>query len=146
MKKAMCVLIVAVMMFALGGLCAAADEAIVGVWSMPVLKGKDRGKERAQVEIYEKDGTYFGKIVKLTTAPPDAVCVKCKGDKKDKPLLGMVILRDMTKEPGQYAGKVLEFEEGKEYKCKILPVSKEKLKVTACLMFICDSHYWTRIK
>jgi len=146
MKKAMSALIVSVLIFAFGGLCAAADEAIVGVWFLPVLKGKDKGKERSQVEIYEQNGSYFGKIVKLTTAPADTVCVKCKGDKKDQPLMGMVILRDLTREPGQYTGKVLEVEEGKEYKCTIIPVSKEKLKLTACVMFICESHYWTRVK
>ena len=113
MKKAMSALIVSVLIFAFGGLCAAADEAIVGVWSLPVLKGKDKGKERSQVEIYEQNGSYFGKIVKLTTTPADTVCVKCKGDKKDQPLMGMVILRDLTREPGQYTGKVLEVEEGK---------------------------------
>ena len=146
MKKTLSFLIISILLFAFGGLCAAADEAIVGVWSLPILKGNDKGKERSHVESYAQGGAYFGKIVKLTTVPPDTVCVKCKRDKKDKPLLGMVILRDLTKEPGQYAGKILEVEEGKEYKCTIRPVSKDKLKLTACLMFICESHYWTRVE
>jgi uncharacterized protein (DUF2147 family) len=126
----------------------AAEPSIVGVWSMPVLKGKDQGKERLQVEIYEKDGTYLGKIVKAHPgSPAKALCTTCKKDRKDKPLMGMVILRDLKKEAGRYVdGKVYDVDEGKEYKCSVSLASPQKLKVTACLLFICDSHYWTRVK
>lgn len=135
------------MLFAFSGVLQAADQSIIGVWSLPILKGKDKGKERSNVEIYEKDGVYYGKIVKLTTVPANTLCTKCKKDKQDKPLLGMVILRDLKKEPGLYAGgKILEVEEGTEYKCSITQASPDRLKLTACLMFLCESHYWTRVK
>ncbi len=147
MKKTFVFVIAVSVLLAFSGLSQAADSSITGVWSLPILKGKDKGKERSNVEIYEKDGVYYGKIVKLTTVPADTLCTKCKKDKQDKPLLGMVILRDLKKEAGQYVGgKILEVEEGTEYKCSIVQVNQDKLKLTACLMFLCESHYWTRVK
>lgn len=125
----------------------AADPSIAGVWSLPVLKGKDKGKERFQVEIFEKDGVYYGKIVKLTLLPENALCTKCKKERKDKPLMGMLMLWNLKKEAGRYVeGKIYDVEEGKEYKCSITQITPDKLQVTASLLFLSESHYWTRVK
>jgi len=47
------------------------------------------------VEIFEKNGLYYGKIVKLLLDPADSLCTNCKGDLKNKPVLGMVILKGL---------------------------------------------------
>ena len=125
----------------------AADPSITGVWSLPVLKGKDKGKERFQVEIFEKDGVYYGKIVKLTSLPENALCTKCKKERKDKPLMGMLILWGLKKEAGRYVeGKIYDVEAGKEYKCSIVQITPDRLKITASVLFLSESHYWTRVK
>ena len=125
----------------------AADPSIAGVWSLPVLKGKDKGKERFQVEIFEKDGVYYGKIVKLTSLPENALCTKCKKERKDKPLMGMLMLWNLKKEAGRYVeGKIYDVEAGKEYKCSIAQITPDRLKITASLLFLSESHYWTRVK
>lgn len=148
MKKTILLLtaIIFVMTFSLTSY--AADSSIIGIWSMPILKGKDKGKERFNVEIFQKDGAYYGKIVKLSTGPANAVCTKCNDDRKDKPLMGMLVLSGLKKEAGRYVdGKVYDADEGKEYKCSMTLMSQEKLQVTACVLFgICQSHYWTRVK
>ena len=125
----------------------AADPSITGVWSLPILKGKDKGKERSHVEIFEKDGVYYGKIVKLTTVSADALCTTCKKERKDKPLMGMLILWNLKKEAGRYVeGKIYDVEAGKEYKCSIAQITPDRLKITASLLFLSESHYWTRVK
>ncbi len=147
MKKIFVFMLAALMLLAFSGGSQAADPSIVGVWSLPILKGKDKGKERSQVEISEKDGVYSGRIVKLTTVPANTLCTKCKKDRKDKPLMGMLIIWNLKKEAGRYVeGKIYEVEEGTEYKCSLAQISPDKLKVTACLFFLCESHYWTRVK
>ena len=146
MKKMFVFIVAFLMVFAFSGLLHAADS-IVGVWSQPILKGKDKGKERAHVEIFEKDGVYYGKIVKLTTVPANALCTKCKKERKDKPLMGMLILWDLKKEAVRYVeGKIYDVEEGKEYKCSLAQIAPDRLKVTASLLFLSESHYWTRVK
>lgn len=147
MRKVFVFIVGVFMLFAFSGLSQAADPTLAGVWSTPILKGKDKGKERSHVEIYEKDGVYYGKIVKLSTVPENALCTKCKKERKDKPLMGMLILWGLKKEAGRYVdGKVLDVEDGKEYKCSVVLMSPEKLKVTASFLFISESHYWTRVK
>lgn len=147
MKKTFIFAVAVFILMAFSGFSIAADQSIVGVWSLPILKGKDTGKERSQVEIFEKDGIYYGKIVKLTTVPANALCKNCKKDRKDKPLMGMLVLWGLKKEAGQYVdGNILDVDEGKDYRCRIALASSDKLKVTASLLFISESHYWTRVK
>lgn len=147
MKKMFVFVVALLMVFAFSGLLQAADS-IVGVWSMPILKGKDKGKARSHIEIFEKEGFYYGKIVKLTTVPANALCTKCKQERKDKPLMGMLILWDLKKEAGRYVkGKIYDVEEGKEYRCSLVQITPDKLKVTASLLlFLSESHYWTKVK
>ncbi|MBP7763753.1 MAG: DUF2147 domain-containing protein [Deltaproteobacteria bacterium] len=147
MKKTVAVVLAVFVLFALSGLAQAAESSIAGVWSVPLLKGKDKGKEGSQIEIFEKDGVYYGKIVKLTSAPADALCTTCKKERKDKPLLGMLILWGFKKEAGRYVdGKVYAVEVGKEYKCVLTLLSPDKLQVTASVLFLSENHYWTRVK
>lgn len=147
MKKIMVFYMAFFVLFAFSGLVQAAGPEITGIWSMPALKGKDKGKERAQIEIFNKDGVYYGKIVKLSLLPANAVCRACKDEKKDKPLQGMQILANLKKEAGRYVeGKVLDFDEGKEYKCMATLIAPEKLMITASLFGFKESHYWTRVK
>ena len=74
----------------------AAESTIVGIWSVPIATGKDKGKERSHIEIFEKNGLYYGKNVKLNNAPANLLCRKCKSEKKDQPILGMVVIRDLN--------------------------------------------------
>ncbi|MEN6469719.1 MAG: DUF2147 domain-containing protein [Smithella sp.] len=147
MKKTFIFILAAFTLFAFSGLLQAADPSIAGVWSMPILKGKDKGQERLNVEIFEKDGAFYGRIVKISNAPANAVCTKCKDDKKDKPLMGMQVLRNLKKEAGRYVGgKIYDVDEGREYKCSLVLISPDKLQVTATFLFFSESHYWTRVK
>jgi len=123
-------------------------KTIVGVWSVIGTEGADKGKERAQIEIYEKNGVYEGKYVKLPLNTPGEKCNACTGDKKDQPLMGMVMIYGMKKTgDNKYAdGKIYKTEAGKEYKCKLSLVDPNKLKVQGCIAFLCESQYWNRIK
>lgn len=77
-------------------------------------------KARSLIEITEDgSGTLTGKIVKLFEKP-NAVCEKCEGDKKGKPIVGMTIMTGLKKD-GENAwnnGKILDPESGKVYSVK----------------------------
>jgi hypothetical protein len=50
------------------------------------------------VEIYKKsDGKYYGKVSQLLIKPADPNCTACKDDRKNKPILGMEIIRGLKK-------------------------------------------------
>ncbi len=82
------------------------------------------GKERSSVRITENNGVYEGQIEKLFNRQPDddpdALCRKCDGERKDKPLLGLTILWGLKKDGDQYAGgEILDPKNGKTYRALI---------------------------
>ena len=147
-QASMCVLFAVLVFMFLAVSAHAAESSIVGVWSFIGDEGPDKSKERAQMEIYEKNGIYEGKYVKLPLLAPGAICSTCTGDRKDKPLVGMVFVWGMKKTgDNEYSGgRVYETEKGKEYKCKLSLDNPDRLKLQGCIGFLCKNKYWNRIK
>ena len=127
MKKILSVIMIFMFVTVFFIASAKAESTIIGTWKQIEDQGVDKGKVGSYIEIFENNGVYSGKIVKLLISPPDRVCDKCKGDLKNKPLIGMVILQnmketeDIDKELGVlYAGgTILDPDEGDIYKCKM---------------------------
>jgi len=90
---------------------------IVGSWKTIDEK---TGEAKSVVRIYkESNGKYYGKIEKLFQNP-DGKCVNCKDANKDKPILGMVIITDMTEKGDKLeGGQILDPSEGKKYYASI---------------------------
>lgn len=94
-------------------------QSPIGFWK---TIDDETGKEKSIVEIYEVDkGKLEGKVIKiLTPGKENATCVDCKGDKKDKPITGMIILWDLEESGDNWkGGKILDPNNGKTYKCKM---------------------------
>lgn len=59
----------------------------------------ETGQEKSIVEIFKKsDGKYYGKVTQLLIKPANANCVDCKDDRKNKPILGMEVVRGLKKD------------------------------------------------
>jgi uncharacterized protein (DUF2147 family) len=100
---------------------ALAQATPVGVWKTIDDKTKT---ERAQIRITEAGGVYSGKIEKLLAADakPDSLCDKCSDDRKDKPIVGMEIIRGVKRGDGDNlwdGGTILDAAEGKVYKVRL---------------------------
>ena len=103
---------------------ALAQATPVGVWKSIDDKTKT---ERSQVRISESGGVLSGRIEKLLApdAKPDAKCDKCDDDRKDKPIVGMEIIRGVKKAQGDGSentwdgGTILDPVEGKVYKVRL---------------------------
>lgn len=98
-----------------------AQNTPVGVWK--TIDDKTQ-TERAQIRITEAGGVYSGKIEKLLAADAkqDAVCDKCSDDRKDKPIVGMEIIRGVKRADAENTwdgGTILDAGEGKVYKVRI---------------------------
>jgi uncharacterized protein (DUF2147 family) len=77
------------------------------------------GAPRALVRIYREGEAYFGRIeASLVPEEADARCSACEGERKDQPVVGMVIVRNMKAEKDGYGGgDVLDPESGSVYDC-----------------------------
>ncbi len=85
----------------------------------------DTKKEKSVVRIVDTGGVYSGKIEKLleSTMAPDAVCKECTDDRKDKPVVGLLIVRNMKQSADDKSvfegGDILDPANGKVYKAKM---------------------------
>lgn len=124
--------------------CAA--QSILGTWS--TIDDTD-GQQKSHIEVYEENGKVYGKVIKLLPAADITHCDECKGDKKGKPIEGMIIMNDLIKDGDGYSdGEILDPATGKVYSCFIELESADKLKVRGYLGFalIGRSQYWMRVK
>lgn len=120
-------------------------DEILGVWQ--------NGSGKGHIQIYKENGKYFGKIVWLKS-PLDEKG-QPKVDKKNqnaalrnKPLIGLVMLRDIKYDDGEWTdGHIYNPEDGKEYKCVLKLKDSRTLSVRGYIGFswIGKSDTWLRV-
>jgi len=106
-------------------------QSVVGKWK--TIDDKT-GEARSVIEIFEKDGKIFGRIIKLfplAGEDPDPVCDACDKDdlRYKKKIIGMEIMKGLKKSGDAYEdGEILDPESGRVYRCRIW-VEQGDLKV-----------------
>lgn len=122
-------------------------QTILGKWK--TIDDRN-GNTKAIVELYKDEGLLYGKIVKiLEDGKENALCVKCEGDKKDKPITGMTIIDGFEKnKKGEYKGDSLfDPEQAMTFRGKIWldPDDSNNLKVRGYLAFFYRTQTWLRV-
>lgn len=108
------------------------------------------GKERGVVRIWEQGGVLYGSIVS-TVDPEEAKkrCVPCTDDRKDKPLIGLTIIRGLRRDGDTWSGgEILDPETGSVYRCRMQLEDGGKTLVVRGYMgisLIGRSQRWRRI-
>ena len=97
---------------------AAESTSPAGLWKTFDDK---TGKPRAIVRIYEQDGKLFGRIEQsFTPGAETRVCVPCTDERKNQPIIGLVIIRNIKRDGNEYSGgDILDPESGSVYRCKM---------------------------
>jgi uncharacterized protein (DUF2147 family) len=116
-------------LFAAGLLLAAglarAQNTPVGVWK---TIDDDSKKEKSLIRITESGGVLTGKLEKFLdpATKPDVVCKDCSDERKDQPILGMTLIRNVKPsegEKGQWdGGDILDPNNGKVYRVRLRPI------------------------
>jgi uncharacterized protein (DUF2147 family) len=88
----------------------------VGLWQP--LDGA--GKPLGLIRIFESNGLYYGRIE--PSSPSDdrtARCTRCTGERHNQPIIGLVLMRHLRLENGQYVGgDILDPDTGRIYGCQ----------------------------
>ncbi|HOJ37596.1 MAG TPA: DUF2147 domain-containing protein [Ignavibacteriales bacterium] len=125
---------------------AFAQNSIIGKWK---TIDDETGKPKSIVEIYEKGGKFYGKIIELFREPnedQDPICTKCEDYRKNQKIKGMVIITNMIQKDNYYEdGEILDPKKGKIYKCKLW-VENGLLKVRGYWGFIYRTQTWYPVK
>jgi uncharacterized protein (DUF2147 family) len=133
------------------GVCVSASAQMtpIGTWHSFDEKS---GEIKSELVIEEANGFLRGYISKLLRKDADQkrLCSECSDERKDKPVLGMEIIRGAKKEQDEAVwseGKILDPENGKEYALKLTPIAEgKKLEVRGSILFIGRTQTWARVK
>ena len=123
------------------------SQSIFGKWK---TIDDETGKERSIVSIYEVNGKVYGKVIEiLEPTLKDKKCALCSGADKDKPVLGLTIIKGLSKDDEEYnGGKIWDPKNGKLYKCSITLEGSDKLKIRGYIgvSMFGRTQYWQRVK
>jgi len=127
---------------------AFAQTSPVGLWKTIDDDGKTA---KSLVRISEQGGTLVGSIDKLLdpTDPGDSKCDKCKDDRKDKPIVGLQIIRGVKAEgEGVWGGgEILDPNNGKTYRTRLKPVDGgKKLEMRGYIGPFYRTQTWIRVE
>lgn len=118
----------------------------VGLWAPIDGDGRPLGR----IRIFEQDGAFYGRIE--PSSPSDdysARCTRCSGERKDQPIIGLVIMRHLRLKGGEYVGgDILNPRTGGIYRCKFhLMDGGRKLRMRGYLGISLLGHSltWVRI-
>lgn len=124
---------------------ANAQSSVLGKWK---TVDEESGEEKSVIEIFERNGKVFGKIVKIfTQEDPDPICEACPEDdpRYRKKIIGMEIIQNMEKEDNEYSeGSILDPQDGKIYRCKLW-IEDENLKVRGYWGPFYRTQTWKRV-
>ncbi len=122
-------------------------QSVFGKWK---TVNDETGISHSIVEIYKdkETGEVKGRLVRmLKEEMKDKLCTLCEGERKNKPLEGLLILEGLEKEGSEYVGGVvMDPKTGKEYKAKIWvdEDNPDQLKVRGYMAFLYRTQTWER--
>jgi uncharacterized protein (DUF2147 family) len=128
---------------------AYAQSTPVGLWQSI---DDTTGKPRAEIRISETGGVFTGRIERsLLPAPAGVVllCELCPDDRKDKPLIGLDIIRNIKLSADAQvwdSGEILDPDKGKIFKLRLqLQDSGKRLQVRGYIGPFFRNQTWIRI-
>jgi uncharacterized protein (DUF2147 family) len=95
-------------------------QSCVGQW---VTIDDNTGEKKSVVELVKKDGKLYGQIVYIFPrkgVEENPKCKECTGDLKNKPIVGMQIVKNLSWDGKSWeGGTILDPENGKTYTVKM---------------------------
>jgi len=138
----------AVLLIAAAAPLAWAQATPVGLWKTIDDETK---QEKSLVRITEASGVLVGRIEKLLDpAKQESKCDKCTDARKDQPVLGMIIIEGVKKNPDEPhwdGGTILDPNNGKTYKLRLTPKDGGKtMEVRGYIAFFFRNQTWIRVE
>ncbi len=134
------------LLFCITAMTSMQSQSVIGKWK---TIDDATGEAKSIVELFSKSGKIYAKVVDiLDPATKNNLCKQCSGEDKNKPILGLTIIKGLSKDGSEYnSGEILDPKNGKLYKCALTLESKDKLKVRGYIGFslLGRTQYWHRV-
>lgn len=120
----------------------------VGLWR---TIDDNTGQARAEIRIrVGTSGALSGVVEKAIIPSPEPLCTECSDDRRDKPKLGLEIIRGAQKVEGKDVwqnGKILDPDNGRNYTLRLTPIEGgSKLDVRGSFGPFGRTQTWVRIQ
>ena len=147
--------------FSWGAIVFVASSVLLPVWAQTTPVGLWRsiddktGQPKAEIRIKANAAGVLTGVVEKSLAPSDQpLCTECPDDRKDKPKLGLEIIRGATKaevkaedKPVWEGGSIIDPENGRIYKLRLTPVDAgNKLEVRGAFGPFWRTQTWIRVQ
>ena len=149
MRAGYAIIAAALLSLIVAGQTLGAEPSASGLWQSV---DDDTHEPNAWFLIRDSGGVYTGAIVRMFLKPgddPNAVCDKCADDRRNKPWLGLEIIRGMKREGMKYTdGTILDPRDGNIYSAQMtLTPDGQTLVVRGYLgiSLLGKNQYWTRL-
>lgn len=129
------------MMSGPSAIAATTAQGLQGTWLME--------NRKAEVRVYSCGDALCGKVSRILKYPSDGARTDIHNGNKalrNRPLVGLPVLLDFTPDKDAMKGEVYDPKSGRAYRATITQDNPNKLDIKACLLFICKSQQWTRIR
>jgi len=144
------ILAIAFLLVAAAGSALAQTATPAGLWKTVDDSTK---RDKSLVRIVETNGVYSGKVEKIIDpeSPKDATCKECSDERKDKPVVGMTIIRNVKASADDKAvfegGDILDPNNGKVYRVRLRPFDDgKKLEVRGYLGPFYRNQTWVKVE
>jgi len=123
------------------------SQSCIGRW---ITLDDETNKKKSVVKLYKKDGIMYGRIEMLFPEEgreDNPKCTECKGSLKNKPVVGLLIIRGMKWNGSEWSGgTIIDPENGVKYKAKIWldPNNSKRLKVRGYAGVFYRTQTWVR--
>lgn len=121
-------------------------QSALGLWK---TIDDETGEAKSHVQLYEQNGQMFGKVAQLLKSSPDRKCDKCPGERRNQPVLNMVVVEGLKVKGGYWqSGRILDPEKGKWYTCNMWLKEGDPnvLVVRGYIGPFYRTQYWYRVK
>jgi uncharacterized protein (DUF2147 family) len=124
-------------------------QSCVGKW---ITIDDETGKQKSIVELYKQNDKLYGKITYLFPREgrgPNPKCTKCTDDRKDEPLVGLQIVRNLKWDGSTWnSGTIVDPENGKIYDVKMWldEENKDRLNVRGYIGPFFRTQTWKRLE
>jgi len=134
-----------VLLFTIFNIFEIKSQSIIGIWE---TIDDITGKAKSHVEIYEKSGKIYGKVIKLLPGATVTTCNNCPAEKNGISLIGMDILWEFRPYKDYWSyGQVVDPKNGKIYSGNIwLEGDNLKLRGYIGISLIGRSQIWHKVK
>lgn len=138
-------LLACVLLFSMSGIA----QSSIGSW---ITIDDKTQKQKSIVQLFKKGDKLYGKIKYLFPREgreDNPVCKECTDDRKNKPIKGLEIVRDLTWNGSEWeGGTIVDPENGKVYKVKIWVNSDnpDRLNVRGYAGIFYRTQTWIKVK